>query len=214
MARGEEAPRKVHGPKIPGAKERPTVKKMGPIKNRRSPKPKLAKDPVEKADRKTQQYMALNPNSARARKILKIERLKELIEPIDASLVQVMSDIAHDKKVHPAVRLDAADRLLTRLYGKPTEHVQLHDPDEDSIDADEVTVLLNRILESVGAPLLDTPDDDEPTGDDNERGKQQAADGASGAHAAGSGPEGSEPGDERASAVRAGPGLTDQRGEG
>lgn len=159
MARDSEPPRKVNGPRIPGAQAKPQLKKMRKIE--RSPRkyPKRYKDEVERAERVTDHNSIRSELSAAGQRMLKIQRLKELIEPISPSLIQVMSDIAHDPKVHAAVRLDAADRLLNRLYGKPTERVEMTDPTEDTVDADEVKTLLNRILESVGAPLLEFHDD-------------------------------------------------------
>jgi len=166
MARADDAPRKVNGPKVPGAKDRPKVgrpsrKITDPApsrKNRKSLPP--PKDEVERSDRYVKKMEGTGGLSAHAIRIRKIERLKELIEPLTPSLIQVMSDIAHDKKVHPAVRLDAADRLLNRLYGKPTEKVEVSDPYDDQPE-DEVKTLLNRILESVGAPLLEFHDENE-----------------------------------------------------
>ncbi len=140
MSRDTEPPRNVNGPEVPGAQEKPRVKKAPPIVPKRIRKPKIVPTP--------------------SIKILKIQRLKELIEPLTPSLIQIMSDIAHDKAVHAAVRLDAAERLLNRLYGKPTEKVELTEPEENR-NGDEVKTLLNNILESVGAPKLEFHDDPE-----------------------------------------------------
>ena len=177
MSRGDEdkpqKPKyggKIHGPKVEGAQARPIVGKARephevkkPKYTRRGTKQGPAKDEVEKAERYTRGQQGVGGISAHAEKVLRAQELKRLIGPLTPSLVQVMSDIAHDKKVHPAVRLDAADRLITRLHGKPTEHIAFEDPNE-SADPDEVKTLLNNILASVGAPLLEFHDDEtEPT---------------------------------------------------
>jgi hypothetical protein len=159
-------PRKVHGPRLDGAQTRPIVGKARGLeekppsrKNRKNLPP--AKDEVERSER----YVRKNGQGAgggltnHQTKVRRAMELKRLLEPINASLLQVQSDIAHDKKVHPAIRLDAADRLLNRLHGKPTEKVEISDPADEEVSHDEVKTLLNRILESVGAPLLEFHDD-------------------------------------------------------
>jgi len=143
------------GPKIPGSQARPVVGETSPKPKTRVRKTKgrgPAKDEVEKSERYVNGQVAAGI-SQHSKKLARVAELKKLIEPLTPSLIQVMSDIAHDKKVHPAIRLDAADKLITRLHGRPTERVEITDPNEDA-DTDEVTVLLNRVLESVGAPLI------------------------------------------------------------
>lgn len=156
---------KVHGPVVPGAEARPIVGQVKRVKKpyKRKPKPK---DEAEASERYVAQQMG-GGASSHALKVKRAFELKRLLDPLTPSLIQVMSDIAHDKKVHPAVRLDAADRLLNRLYGKPTEKVEISDPDED-IPGDEVKTMLNRILESVGAPMLEFHDDPEQPDDQQE----------------------------------------------
>jgi len=98
-------------------------------------------------------------------------RLRELLEPHNEAMIQVMVDIAMNKdyeatknlpeakqrpSIHPSIRLEAADRLLTRLHGKPKETV-VHETD-DAPSGDEVLGLLNNILTAVGAPLLELPE--------------------------------------------------------
>lgn len=162
MSRSDrEPPRKVSGPRVPGAETKPAVGKIGKVEKKPKKRPKHPpKDEVERAERVTRQAVGAGLSS-HAQKILRINRLKELIEPLTPSLIQVMSDIAHDKKVHPAVRLDAADRLLSRAYGKPKEHLEVTDPDAET-NQDEVVKLLNNILESVGAPTLELSDQSKP----------------------------------------------------
>ncbi len=143
------APRK---PKIPGATDIAPVVGIPNMKSKRKSKP-TSKDPVQKSDDYTSKYNG-QPKALSHRK--KMNRLKELIEPITPGLIQVCVDIAYDNKVHAAVRLDAATRLLDRAYGKPKEHVLIED-ETAAGNVDEVHKLLNNILESVGAPLLDAP---------------------------------------------------------
>lgn len=141
-------------PEIPGAT------KKAPIVGMLTPRPKTPRkdhkkttDPVEKSDDYTKSKTGYGPKMSH---LAKMYRLKALIEPITPGLIQVCVDIAYDKKVHAAVRLDAATRLLDRAYGKPKEHVVIEDPAAEG-GVDEVRKLLNNILESVGAPLLDPP---------------------------------------------------------
>lgn len=146
------APRKVKGPAIPGAEVKPVIADEAKLKPYKQPK--IDKNnPVAVAESYTRRF---NGEPARESAAKKAARLKRLIEPISPSLIQVCSDIAHDRKVHPAVRLDAATRLLDRAYGKAKETIEISDPDAESGDA-EVFKLLNNILESCGAPLLDPP---------------------------------------------------------
>ena len=162
---------KVNGPRIPGAEERPVIGRMrkpDDIPSRRGPKKKKPtraqeKDPVFMSERHTNKQVALlTGENSRNLALRRMNRLKELIEPTTPSLIQVMSDIAHDKKVHAAIRLDAADRLLNRVYGKPKEHVVLEDPEDGAeVNQDEVVKLLNNILESVGAPPIEKVDNGE-----------------------------------------------------
>jgi hypothetical protein len=109
-------------------------------------------------------------NPSAVAKIKRTLALKALIEPRTEELVQVMVDIALDKEVdpttgketklnvHPSIRLEAASRLLDRAYGKPKETLALEADDGPSSDQDEVTQLLNNILEKLGAPLLEPLD--------------------------------------------------------
>ena len=113
---------------------------------------------MDRADRYVRGHIGIGGLSAHAEKVMRARELKRLLQPLTPSLVQVMSDIAHDRKVHPAIRLDAADRLLSRQFGRPTEKIEVTDPQEES-NPDEVKTLLNRILESVGAPQLEFHDD-------------------------------------------------------
>lgn len=93
-------------------------------------------------------------------------RLRELLEPLNEPMIKVMADIALNKdhrenpddypSIHASIRLEAADRLLTRLHGKPKETV-VHETD-DAPSGDEVLGLLNNILTAVGAPLLELPE--------------------------------------------------------
>jgi hypothetical protein len=96
-------------------------------------------------------------NGAVQAKLKKTALLKSLIEPRTPELIEVMFDIAKDQKIHASVRLEAASRLLDRAYGKPKEHLVIDEPDPTA-DTDEVTKLLNNILEKVGAPLLEAPE--------------------------------------------------------
>lgn len=168
------------GPRVPGAERKPKVGATKPIVK----KPKYtrkgtgigpAKDEIDRSDRYVRGQAGVGGMSAHAEKMLKIAELKRLIQPLTPSLIQVMSDIAHDKKVHAAVRLDAADRLLNRLFGKPTEKVEIGEPEENMLD-DELHKLLNRVLDSVGAPLLEFHDDDVGLSEETEEGDDDAGD--------------------------------------
>lgn len=90
-------------------------------------------------------------------KATRTNMLKQLIEPRTSELIDVMFELSADENVHPSIRLEAASRLLDRVYGKPKEHMVLEDNTEQSTDGDEVMTMLNRILESVGAPLIEAP---------------------------------------------------------
>jgi hypothetical protein len=106
----------------------------------------------------------LNPNelSAKAR----ASRLRQIIEPNTEAMVQVMMDIALDTahlkdknkpSIHPSIRLEAADRVLNRAYGKPKETLGIEDESAQGVESDEVLKLLNGILDKVGAPAIEGP---------------------------------------------------------
>lgn len=143
-----------------GKADSPEEKKAKKKRERDTRRVKPPADEVEASDRYMKQKTA-GALSAHARKINRVKELQRLLQPLTPSLLQVMIDIAHDKKVHPAIRLDAADRLMNRLYGKPTEKLEISEP-EDEASTDEVKTMLNRILESVGAPLLEYQDGETP----------------------------------------------------
>lgn len=94
----------------------------------------------------------------------KLNRLKAIIEPETEAMVQVMIDIAKNTdhknnpdqvpSIHASIRLEAADRVLSRAYGKPKEVVE-HTGDDDTGGGDEVMKLLNNIFEAVGVPTID-----------------------------------------------------------
>lgn len=115
------------------------------------------KDPVERTDRYVTGTAVGEHSSNAQRAALNVNRLKELIMPVTEDMVKVMIDIAKDEKVHASIRMECADRLLSRAYGKPKEHVQVEDVTPAHSDGDVVMGLLNNILSAVGAPLLEAP---------------------------------------------------------
>lgn len=164
--------------------QEPEVKPVHSDKAQRAPRKRSRsptasrdiKDPVLRSEAYTENVMlgskdrvvALNEGKARA------ARLRELLEPHNEAMIKVMVDIAmntdYEKtkdlpdtqrrpSIHPSIRLEAADRLLTRLHGKPKETVVVEDA-EGVGSGDEVLGLLNNILTAVGAPLLELPSGD------------------------------------------------------
>lgn len=115
------------------------------------------KDPVEKTDRYVQGTAVGEHTTTHQKAIAHANRLKDLIVPQTEEMVKVMLDIAKDEKVHASIRMECADRLLSRAYGKPKEHVQVEDITPAHSDGDVVMGLLNNILKSVGAPQLEAP---------------------------------------------------------
>lgn len=139
----------------PAPKRKPTTK----------PRATRIKDPVERSE----QYVANLAPAGHGDKILagkaRMNRLRELIEPHTEAMTQVMIDIALDKdhktnpekykSIHPSIRLEAADRLMDRAYGKPKETLAIED--EVGVGGDEVMSLLNNIFDAVGLPKLEAP---------------------------------------------------------
>jgi len=135
-------------------------------KTKRKPNPRgirssSVKDPVEKTDRYVAGTAVGEQSTVHQKAIAHANRLKDLIVPQTEAMVQVMINIAKDEKVHASIRMECADRLLSRAYGKPKEHVVVEDPQTSANEVDEVRGLLNNILESIGAPLLEdkTPEE-------------------------------------------------------
>jgi hypothetical protein len=88
-----------------------------------------------------------------------MNRLRELIEPHTEAMVKVMIDIAGNPAVHPSIRMECADRVLSRAYGKPKEHIEVSDPGDAASSQDEVMTLLGNIFQAVGLPpMLPAPD--------------------------------------------------------
>lgn len=128
---------------------------------------RAVKDPEEQSDRYVAGTAVGDQASSHQIAVRKAQKLKALIEPKTAQLIDAMFDIAlnrdHERdpnkypSIHASIRLEAADRLLSRAYGKPKEHIEIEDHSAGGTESDEVTKLLNNILEKVGAPLLDAP---------------------------------------------------------
>lgn len=161
------APRKTAAKTV-----KPAAKAPKP-KAKRTPSTRV-KDPVLKSDL----YTANVEPAVRDHVVLTSEgkqraaRLRELLEPHNEAMIQVMVDIAMNKdyestknlpldkqrpSIHPSIRLEAADRILLKLHGKPKE-THAHEFDNEAGSGDEVLGLLNNILTAVGAPLLELPD--------------------------------------------------------
>ncbi|MBA3243396.1 MAG: hypothetical protein H0T60_19405 [Acidobacteria bacterium] len=148
------------GPTVPLPKQKTKLQLKLRGREKMQRKKEADVDPVKKSDRAARRVFGSGDQNVQVKEAKrKIGLLKELIEPLTPSLVQICSDIAHDKTVHAAVRLDAATRLMDRAFGKPKEHVIVEDQGSEGGSDDEVRTMLNRILESVGAPQLDAPDD-------------------------------------------------------
>lgn len=160
MPKHDEVPKSDKATK-PKAPQKGGVKKgQGPSNTehaKRLRRNRAVKDPVERSEIAARKDWASGPNNPSAVEARnKVNLLKKLIEPKTEAMINVMEEIALDHTVHPSVRLDAASRLLDRAYGKPKEHVTIEDESAGG-DSDEVRALLNNILKSVGAPLLDPP---------------------------------------------------------
>lgn len=141
---------------------------------KRKPRSQKIKDPVERSE----VYTANMAPAGHGDKILagkaRANRLRELIEPHTEAMTQVMIDIALDKRhianpkkypsIHASIRMECADRVLSRAYGKPKEHVEISDPADSAGQSDEVMALLGNIFEAVGLPpLLEGPKPEEPS---------------------------------------------------
>ena len=140
----------------------PKAKKQRPP-SKETKRPKRggrAKGAEQTPEAKTDRYVAAtavgeHSHSARtAAGKQRMARLHELFDSKSEDMMQVMHDIAMDKAVHASVRLDAADRFLNRLHGKPKEHVHLTDDVDGAGATDEVMTLLGNIFEAVGLPPL------------------------------------------------------------
>lgn len=163
------------GPTVPLPKQKTKLQLKLRHRDSRDRKKEVANDPVKKSERKVRKGFGHADQNIAVKEVKrKIGLLKELIEPLTPSLVQICSDIAHDKTVHAAVRLDAATRLMDRAFGKPKEHVIVEDQGSEGGSDDEVRTMLNRILESVGAPSLDAPDDAPKASQTGNAGKDMA----------------------------------------
>lgn len=145
----------------------PVPVKKGATKPRGS-RARAVKDPVEKTDRVMAGHglgeaQLETKLTAQRQGVERANRLRELIVPKTEAMVKVMSDIALDPAVHPSIRMECADRLLSRAYGKPKEHVELSQADDGLGDQDMVMGLLNNILNAVGAEPLKLPGAEDPT---------------------------------------------------
>lgn len=129
----------------------PRGEDRAPRKRGRPPK---TNDPVEKTERYLAATSGVSGHVANEG-LLQVKRLKELIVPHTAAMVQVMIDIAKNTELHASIRLEAADRVLNRAYGKPKETIAVEDEGGPTGEGDEVLKLLNGILSAVGAPALE-----------------------------------------------------------
>ena len=149
------------------------TQKAAPKAAKRPPKTKPSrniKDPVLRSEA----YTANIAVSRSAETLKRNNRLRELIEPETDAMVKVMIDIAKDARhtadpkkyppIHASIRLEAADRVLNRAYGKPKEHVEISDPADAAGSQDEVMKLLGNIFEAVGLPTM-LPAPEEPKAD-------------------------------------------------
>jgi len=119
-------------------------------------RPPKTNDPEEKTER----YMRATSGSHAhvvSTAMKRTNLLKSLAEPHTAAMIDVMVKIATNEQIHASIRLEAADRVLSRAHGKPKEHIEIEDNSSAATETDEVTKLLNNILAKVGAPLLDAP---------------------------------------------------------
>lgn len=122
------------------------------------------KDPVERSEVYTQNLAPAGHGDKILAGKARANRLRELIEPETEAMVKVMVSIAKDEKVHASIRMECADRVLSRAYGKPKEHVEISDPADAAGGQDEVLALLGNIFEAVGLPpLLEGPSAEQPT---------------------------------------------------
>lgn len=154
-------------PRKPKAKVQ--AAKAAPIKRPRKKPSRDIKDLVERSEAYTENVspavmdhtVLVNEGKQRA------ARLRQLLEPHNEAMIKVMVDIAlnTDHKadpdkyppIHASIRLEAADRVLLKLHGKPKE-THSHEFDDGPADGDQVLGLLNNILTAIGAPLLELPD--------------------------------------------------------
>lgn len=150
--------------KVAPVLDKPKPDKRGPERApRKRARPAKTDDPVEKTERYMAATSGTNGHVANEG-LMQAKRLKDLIVPHTAAMVQVMIDIANDTQhktdaskypsIHASIRLEAADRVLNRAYGKPKETLVTEDEGGNGVEGDEVLKLLNGILEHVGAPVI------------------------------------------------------------